>query len=555
MDILIFSILTNFIYFCSGSLFVSDKKYDFHSQFYLYFIGIIFLSFISLILNFFFPLSSKINSVIYFIIFISFLIKKKFKLEIDFLNFLLASSLITFLLIIYSNINRPDAGLYHLPYISIINENKIIFGINNIHIRFGHVSILQYLSAINNNLIFSTNGVSIPLASIVSFFYLYFFYDIWKVIKENKGLNESNFFSLFILIYISYKITNYSNFGNDAVGHLSFFYLISCLLKNNLKIINFNKILLISVFAFLNKSMLVFAFFIPLSIFFLKNNLQFKRIISPFYSMPAILLYLWFVKNIITSGCAIYPIKITCIEKLPWVNIDQVITANIEGEAWSKGWSDKTSVDSNLSTKEFIKNLNWVNAWSNKHLKYILDTIAPFIIVLVFIAFYIQARHKKIIINYNQDSKIRFSISIIVSLIGVFFFLLLFPLYRYGYSYIVTFLSLFFIFIIKNKINIKKNIFFFKFFFIFCFFLVMAKQFQRIYTNTSNERWPNIYSLSQNNVIKESKKVEIKDKFFYYISSNNDSLCMYSKSPCATSFVDKNIKHIEKYSYSFLIFR
>ena len=30
MDILIFSILTNFIYFCSGSLFVSDKKYDFY---------------------------------------------------------------------------------------------------------------------------------------------------------------------------------------------------------------------------------------------------------------------------------------------------------------------------------------------------------------------------------------------------------------------------------------------------------------------------------------------------------------------------------------------
>jgi hypothetical protein len=555
MDILIFSVLTNFIYFCSGSLFVSEKKNDFHSQFYIYFIGVIFLSFISLVLNFFVPLSSKINSIIHFIIFISFLIKKKFKLDTNFLNFLFASSLITFLLIIYSNVNRPDAGLYHLPYISIINENKIIFGINNIHIRFGHVSILQYLSAINNNLIFSANGVSIPLASIVSFFYLYFFYDIWKVIKENKSLNESNFFSLFILIYISYKITNYSNFGNDAVGHLSFFYLISCLLKNNLKIINFNKILLVSVFAFLNKTMLVFAFLIPLSIFFLKNKFQFKRILSPFCSMPAILLYLWFIKNIITSGCAIYPIKITCIEKLPWVNIDQVITANIEGEAWSKGWPDKTGVDSNLSTKDFIKNLNWVNAWSNKHLKYILNTIAPFIIILIFITFYIHIKYKKIITNYNQDFKIRYTISFFASLIGVFFFLLLFPLYRYGYSYVVTSLSLFFIFIIKDKISFKKNLIIYKFFFIFCIFLVMTKQFQRIYTNTGNERWPNIYTLSQDNIIKESKKFEIDDKFFYYLSSNNDSLCMYSKSPCATSFVDKNIKHIQKYSYSFLIFR
>ena len=151
MDILIFSILTNFIYFCSGSLFVSDKKYDFYSQFYLYFIGIIFISFISLILNFFTPLTPLVNSIVYILIIIAYTIKKKFILNKKNINFLLISSFVTFLLIIYSNINRPDAGLYHLPYTSIVNENKIIFGLSNIHFRFGHVSILQYLSAINNN--------------------------------------------------------------------------------------------------------------------------------------------------------------------------------------------------------------------------------------------------------------------------------------------------------------------------------------------------------------------------------------------------------------------
>jgi hypothetical protein len=143
MDILIFSILTNFIYFCSGSLFVLDKKYDFHSQFYLYFIGIIFISFISLILNFFTPLTPLINSIVYILIIIAYSIKKKFFLNKKNINFLLVSSFVTFLLIIYSDVNRPDAGLYHLPYTSIVNENKIIFGLSNIHFRFGHVSILQ----------------------------------------------------------------------------------------------------------------------------------------------------------------------------------------------------------------------------------------------------------------------------------------------------------------------------------------------------------------------------------------------------------------------------
>ena len=46
----------------------------------------------------------------------------------------------------YSNEYRPDAGFYHIPYIQILNENKIILGLANIHSRFGHVSIIQYLS-------------------------------------------------------------------------------------------------------------------------------------------------------------------------------------------------------------------------------------------------------------------------------------------------------------------------------------------------------------------------------------------------------------------------
>ena len=56
--------------------------------------------------------------------------------------------------------------MYHLPYTKIINDNKIIFGISNIHFRFGHTSILQYLNAIFNNYIFNSKGIIIPAAII-----------------------------------------------------------------------------------------------------------------------------------------------------------------------------------------------------------------------------------------------------------------------------------------------------------------------------------------------------------------------------------------------------
>ena len=68
--------------------------------------------------------------------------KKKFKIFT-----LVITTIISFLLILLSNINRPDAGLYHLPYISLLNENKILLGSANIHFRFGHIS-LQYINDI-----------------------------------------------------------------------------------------------------------------------------------------------------------------------------------------------------------------------------------------------------------------------------------------------------------------------------------------------------------------------------------------------------------------------
>ena len=186
MDILFFSLITNLLYFCSGRLFINQNKSNFDNQFYVYFIGFIIISFLALLLNFFVSLSPFNNTIIYSLILFIFIIKSKFKFNKNEILFLMFSSFITFSLIIFSNINRPDAGLYHLPFISILNESKIIFGINNIHFRFGHTSILQYTSAINNNFLFKENGISIPLASIVSFFYIYFLHEIWEVIKKKK---------------------------------------------------------------------------------------------------------------------------------------------------------------------------------------------------------------------------------------------------------------------------------------------------------------------------------------------------------------------------------
>ena len=100
------------------------------------FLGIFSLSFIGLFSNFFISLNIYFNSIILIIsIFYLFFLDKKFVKEI--IKYSLIISLISILTIIFDYTNRPDSGLYHLPFTSLINEHRIIIGSANLNERFG----------------------------------------------------------------------------------------------------------------------------------------------------------------------------------------------------------------------------------------------------------------------------------------------------------------------------------------------------------------------------------------------------------------------------------
>ena len=64
----------------------------------------------------------------------------------------------------FDNTNRPDAGLYHLPFINIINDSKIIIGSNNLEFRFGHTYTNTFL---RHSIIFGENGILVTLLQIL----------------------------------------------------------------------------------------------------------------------------------------------------------------------------------------------------------------------------------------------------------------------------------------------------------------------------------------------------------------------------------------------------
>ena len=73
------------------------------------------------------------------------------------------------------------------PYSQILNEYKIIPGISNLHFRFGHVSIFQYLSSFNYTFFSELNGLLVPPALFCITIFLYF-------LSKQNAFNSRNAF-------------------------------------------------------------------------------------------------------------------------------------------------------------------------------------------------------------------------------------------------------------------------------------------------------------------------------------------------------------------------
>ena len=386
LEILIATTVSSFVITAYGTLF-SDffftKKYSkslILSEKAL--IGIIFLTFLGLNLNFILALTKNVCLIIFFI---GLLIVFKKKIYLNY-KIIAATSLITFILVLNSNINRPDAGLYHLPIISMINESKIIIGSSNIHFRFAHGSTIQYLSALYNLSFFNIAFITVPTASIFSFF-LYFIYEkfINFFSKKNKFLSLIYFISFIFLVY---SFNRYSGYGNDAVAHIYFLYLFLILitLKNFIYLDDLIKIILISVFLIGLKLFMILTMIVPCFLF-IKYRYKIKLFKNKSFYICLIFIFSIFLKSLLTSSCALYPIKVTCIKSSEIFNEKQIeLTANMS-EAWSKGWPDKKI--SIKSYRDYNINFNWLDTWKKNHLFYILNKISPYIInIIIPVTFY-----------------------------------------------------------------------------------------------------------------------------------------------------------------------
>ena len=280
LEILIFFFISSLCTVLTGALFLkiysiqfSDSNFNL-SEKGLY--GLLIISFLSLFLNFFFKIDHFITCLLFILPFIYLLSERK-KISSKFLYKLILHSLIistvATIFISFDNVNRPDAGIYHLPYTKIINDYKIFIGVVNLNPLYGATSIFQYTSAFYNNFLFNDVGITIPLALLAIYFIDYF---IREFFSSNSDTNKFyRFYCFAIISYFLLEMNRYSDYGNDNPAHIYFFYLISVLFKNKFSfknVIDFKIVSLISLFCFLNKVFLGIALLIP-TIFWIKNKI------------------------------------------------------------------------------------------------------------------------------------------------------------------------------------------------------------------------------------------------------------------------------------------
>ena len=554
----IFSTISNLIFLIIGQIFLiknkigkDEKLTNLCEQSIL---GFIITSFFALLINFFFPLNQFINSVfllLLIILIVIFKYKKIFKnLKIIFI-FSILSGIITFFFICLDNIYRPDGGLYHYPFVKILNNEKIILGISNLYYAYGTNSIIQYTSAIYNNLLFKDNGMTLPLANLFSVIFLYICTEIIEKIK--KKVNFAIIFLSIILIYISYKFARYSEYGNDGPAHLLFFFLVYKIIqiKNKFQIEEYLKVALISIFIFFIKITMIFTLLFPILL------IEIKKIRTYFYNIKflfiILFIFLWFLKNILNTGCVIYPVNFTCIKNLQWFNnksLKEIEIKKEEIEAWSKGWIDQKAKNKIDSFYEYNQKFNWVKTWSEKNLIRILEILLPFIIFLLIILIILNFKGNKLKNNRSFYISKNIKITCIVTLLGFIFWFLNFPTLRFGTSYIITLIAILFALLYFKNISRDNYFLLIKSLLIISLLVFSLKQISRIYKEKNNYYynypWPKFYSFTDNYKQINEKKFKNGD---YIYSYNNLGACMYSDSLCTHIKPNEEINYKKKFNY------
>ena len=365
---MIFTVIFNFFllsvlvgYSFAFNRFINPNKTEIYNLDILY--GLFLLIFISLFLNFFFPLKLffYLVTVIGFLFFVEAWIKKKIKIKL-YIHFLILFSLI---FITYRHGDNVDSPMYHLQIIKWLQNEKIVIGLSNLEVRFGSNSLWFGLFSL---LKFKINNFnSIYTFNLIPFSIL--FYQVFN--KENKlsyifiTLTIS-FILLFSFLhpFLNGVILNHlHNTEVDTVGMVFFILSFYLFLKfiENASIQNLRILIICSAICFFTKLSYVAVALFPLVAiikFYGKNLVGLLK--EKLILLIILFLLLWLIKNFIISGCLIFPISSTCFNVNWSPGIEEINEYSNVVKGFARDTRDRLRY---LDFNHTIYTYNWFIPW------------------------------------------------------------------------------------------------------------------------------------------------------------------------------------------------
>ncbi len=452
VNYLILLVLFGYSFFFKKIIFRKKTKILIENLDILY--GLTLLIFISLFLNFFFPLIifKEIILLFGFLIFIYGFSKKVFDL-----NFLLYFFIIFFVTFVafYNGMNI-DSPMYHLQVIKWLTNHKISLGLTNLEIRLGFNSSWHSLVALLDLNIKDFSTKYYLSALILSF-------AIYEVIRLKIKTNYSDIFLFLVvtfLIFFSYLhpfengviLNHLGNPERDIVSMIFFFLIIFCFLRsiehssdnnNNINLLS------ISIFLCVSSRFTMFPMILLLIYIWYKNrDYKIFNRLNIFLFLTSII---WLVRSFLLSGCLIFPISKSCFNTHWSTNINEVKFFVEEAIRISRTLPTRNGVND----LEFsLNSYDWIPQWINDYFlsAAILQIGSSIILISIILIIYFVIYKKKSLksfLNFS-DYIILFTLIFIISL-----WFLSAPETRYALGPIIS-LPCFFILITLKQIDIIK---------------------------------------------------------------------------------------------------
>lgn len=532
MKIIFFhSLLFTYIIYLHGFIFLkkilrSKEIYNFYE---ISLIGLIITIIFAQFLNFLIPLNDSllILNIILLLIYSFFSYKiliKSLKIDLRILFILGIVSLIN----IYGSGFSDDINHYHYSFIANTDIKNFIWGNSFLHPLYGTAPSwlvghsyfnfdqfrLQDIHVLNGIILFLVMGCF--LSKLYS--------------NDKKKFYYPIFFS--IIFFILLKYTRLKEFGIDRPSTLIFCFLIYYYLKffsdfNKTEIRNnFIIILLLSISIFSIKVIYLPVLFFPLIIFYRNKSFLLKKDIS--YLIVLLPIFIFVTKNLLGTGCFIYPVENSCVKFISWSNYLGAKELSISAEIFNKSWH---SYSGEISKENYIQNFNWLSTWFERGKNEIFELFLIIFSIIIITFFLFDLKPKKIhsINIYFNDFKI---ILLLIVIFSTLIYFLKNPVIRMNHfaviSLMILIISIMFRFDIGNH---KKN--FISILLIIGLIFNLSKNIKRI---SANNFVNNPYSTISEKVSNQKKKNI--DNFTYYLG-------WYGNAPVASqNLINRKYKKI-----------